>query len=232
MRRIGGPQAIWLVRDKPIGARNSLVPVILYRVMGKSLTVAVGGRYLLDRAALAALASRLPGLELVTLDSIPPPRVLVWDPGPDDAGGLPSLPSGTAVLLLAAANRHTSLPAGVAGLFSKDEPPEALGIAIRQVARGEQYLSPALALALLRHQQEDGSRGRAADLAQALTRREREMLALLAEGLSNKAIAARLYLSVRTVEGHLANLYTRFGVHSRTEAALIAVQNGFTSQSR
>jgi len=65
-----------------------------------------------------------------------------------------------------------------------------------------------------------------------LTDRERQILALLADGLSNKAIAARLYLSVRTVEGHLANLYTRVGVHSRTEAALIAVQYGLASRIR
>jgi DNA-binding NarL/FixJ family response regulator len=65
-----------------------------------------------------------------------------------------------------------------------------------------------------------------------LTDREREILALLSVGLSNKAIAARLYLSVRTVEGHLASLYTRLGVHSRTEAALIALQHNLRSKTR
>jgi DNA-binding NarL/FixJ family response regulator len=65
-----------------------------------------------------------------------------------------------------------------------------------------------------------------------LTDRERQILALLGEGLSNKAISARLYLSVRTVEGHLTNLYTRLGVHSRTEAALMAIHHGLASKVR
>jgi DNA-binding NarL/FixJ family response regulator len=193
------------------------------------LTVAVGGHYLIDRVALSALVSSLPGLQRVALDSIPPPRVLVWDAGAGDTAGLPRLPPEAALLLLVTVDDYSNLPSGVAGFFSKDETPEALGIAIRQVARGEQYFSPSLALALLQHQQAEPS---SVDL-NTLTDREREILALLAEGLSNKAIAARLYLSVRTVEGHLASLYTRLGVHSRTEAALIALQHNLTtSRSR
>ncbi len=111
-----------------------------------------------------------------------------------------------------------------------DETPEALGAAIRQVARGEQYLSPSLALALLETRETEVPSA-AIDLS-TLTEREREMLSLLAGGLSNKTIAARLYLSVRTIEGHFANLYARLGVHSRTEAALIAVQSGLGSRTR
>jgi DNA-binding NarL/FixJ family response regulator len=192
------------------------------------LTVAVGGHYLIDRVALSALVSSLPGLQRVALDSIPPPRVLVWDAGAGDTAGLPRLPPETALLLLVTVDDYSNLPSGVAGLFLKDETPEALGIAIRQVARGEQYLSPSLALAMLQHQQAESPY---LDLS-TLTNREREILALLAEGLSNKAIAARLYLSVRTVEGHLASLYTRLGVHSRTEAALIALQHNLRSKTR
>jgi non-specific serine/threonine protein kinase len=73
-------------------------------------------------------------------------------------------------------------------------------------------LSPALALSLLQHKQ---SRENPPEVElSTLTEREREVLALLADGLSNKAIAARLYLSVRTVDGHLSNLYSRLGVRS------------------
>ncbi len=192
------------------------------------LTVAVGGHYLIDRVALSALVSSLPGLQLVALDSIPPPRVLVWDAGAGDTAGLPRLPPETALLLLVTVDDYSNLPSGVAGLFLKDETPEALGIAIRQVARGEQYLSPSLALALLQHRHAEAP---AVDVSR-LTDREREIMTLLAEGMSNKAIAARLYLSVRTVEGHLTNLYTRLGVHSRTEAALIAIHHNLHAPIR
>ena len=208
-------------------------------VMTHLLTVAVGGHYRIDRVALSALVSSLPGLQLVALDSIPPPRVLVWDAGAGDTAGLPRLPPETALLLLVTVDDYSNLPSGVAGFFSKDETPEALGIAIRQVARGEQYLSPSLALALLQHRQDASSfvdpsalLSAAGQALSTLTDREREILTLLAEGLSNKAIAARLYLSVRTVEGHLANLYTRLGVHSRTEAALFAIRYNLSTPIR
>ena len=59
----------------------------------------------------------------------------------------------------------------------------------------------------------------------SLTNREREILMPLAEGLSNKAIAARFYLSVHTVEGHQARLYTELDVHTRTEAAPIGLRS-------
>jgi DNA-binding NarL/FixJ family response regulator len=115
-------------------------------------------------------------------------------------------------------------------MCSKHETSEALGIAIRQVARGDQYLSPSLALALLERGEAEAA-PHDFDMS-ILTDRERQILALLGEGLSNKAIAARLYLSVRTVEGHLANLYTRLDVHSRTEAALVAIRHGLASKVR
>ncbi len=58
-----------------------------------------------------------------------------------------------------------------------------------------------------------------------LTEREREVFRPLAQGLSNKDIAQKLYLSVRTVEGHLANIYGKLHLRSRTEAVLWAAQN-------
>lgn len=189
-----------------------------------SITVSVAGGRELERAGLEALITGLPGMRVVAIDKNRPPQVLVWIRDTKTNG--PSfVASGTAVLLMTDDAEFESLPEMVLGLFSKDEPPTSLGIAIRQVARGEQYLSPSLATALLKKRQSSASLTEDVKFTiGALTEREREILGLLAQGLSNKMIAAQLYLSVRTVEGHLANIYSRLGVHSRTEAMLIAVK--------
>jgi DNA-binding CsgD family transcriptional regulator len=188
------------------------------------ITVSIAGGRELDRAGLEALIMSFPGVRVVPIDKKPLPQVLVWIGGTKTNG--PSFVApGTAVLLLAEDAEFESLPETVTGLFSRDEPPAALGIAIRQVARGEQYLSPSLATAILEKLQATASLTEAVrSTIETLTEREREILDLLAQGLSNKMIAAQLYLSVRTVEGHLANIYSRLGVHSRTEAMLIAVK--------
>jgi DNA-binding NarL/FixJ family response regulator len=155
---------------------------------------------------------------------IPPPQVLVWEAS-KRAKELPSVSSQTALLFLVEDASLDSLPESADGIFSKEESPEALGIAIRQVARGQQYVSPSLAIAILQKRPSTSALTQSQQsVIESLTGREREILGLLAEGLSNKTIAARLYLSVRTVEGHLGNMYSRLDVHSRTEAMLIAVK--------
>lgn len=206
---------------------------MLLRMIQQLITVAVDGKHPLYRAALEALIADSPGLRVVAPGSLPSPQVLVWDAGSDELVNLPSLMANSAVLLLIEEQECQAMPAGVAGLFSKEESPEALGIAIRQVARGEQYLSINLALAMLRNHEHDKHipDPEKFDL-KSLTSREREILVLLGAGLSNKAIAARLYLSVRTVEGHLARLYPRLGVHSRTEAMLLAINQNISQQIR
>jgi DNA-binding NarL/FixJ family response regulator len=199
-----------------------------------AITVSVIGRSLLDQAALEALVATLPGLCVVPLDGDPPPQVALWDAGETTEEALipvGDLPSGTALLLLVSGRSGMvdfSFPTRAAGLCSKDESPQALAAAIRQVSRGDQYLSASLVPLLLRlHLPAEVAR---TDLS-ALTDREWQTLGLLAKGLSNKAIAARLYLSVRTVEGHLAQLYEKLGVHSRTAAMRFAIDHDLTLPS-
>ncbi len=189
----------------------------------RRIRVAVQSHTSLDQGALEALVGALPGLEVVGAEATPPPDVLLWDPAPGSQGSFPPHDEATAVLVLVDAAYKVHVPSAAAGLFARDEAPASLGVAVRQVARGQEYLSPSLALALLRQRQETPDEEEV-DL-EALTQREREVLALLAEGLSNKEIAARLYLSVRTVEGHLTNAYGKLDVHSRTEAALLAARH-------
>jgi DNA-binding NarL/FixJ family response regulator len=122
------------------------------------------------------------------------------------------------------------LEKGVLGCLERNASLPDLLNAIRQVAGGEVSLPQALALRLVTRMTRQ-TPDRAGDLPEPLTDREREVLTLLAEGLSNKEIAQRLYLSVRTVEGHLVNIYGKLGLHSRTEAALYAVRLGWVTLS-
>jgi DNA-binding NarL/FixJ family response regulator len=188
------------------------------------ITVSIGGGRELERAGLTALVANLPGLRVVSIEKDPAPQVFLWVNCPV-TGELPSVSPDTKIVLLTEHVADETLPETVTGLFSRDESVSALGIAIRQVARGEQYLSPSLATALF---QKRAEKTLVTDLElsriKGLTEREREILDLLAQGLSNKLIASKLYLSVRTVEGHLANIYQRLRVHSRTEAMLMAVR--------
>lgn len=187
----------------------------------KPLRVAVHSHAPLEEGALEALVASLPGLVVVAEEAEPRPDILLWDPGPAWPGTIPNHDDRTAVLLLMVEAPDLRPPLPVAGLFSREETPASLGVAIRQVARGQEYLSPSLALAFLKQQDTQTSIAAEKDLS-ALTQREREVLTLLGQGLNNKEIAARLYLSVRTVEGHLTNAYAKLEVHSRTEAALLA----------
>jgi DNA-binding NarL/FixJ family response regulator len=122
------------------------------------------------------------------------------------------------------------LEQGALGCIERDASLPDLLNAIRQVAAGEVSLPQALALRLVTRMARQTPPQENA-LPEPLSNREQEVLTLLAQGLSNKEIAQRLYLSVRTVEGHLVNVYGKLGVHSRTEAALHAVRQGWVTLS-
>lgn len=114
-----------------------------------------------------------------------------------------------------------ALDAGAAGYLLKDAEPEELARAIRAAAAGDVPLDPKAARALL-------SARRSAAGADELSEREREVLLLLVEGLSNKLIARRLSISEKTVKAHLTNVFRTIGVTDRTQAALWAERNGLT----
>lgn len=133
----------------------------------------------------------------------------------------------TAVLLLSAQDRedylYETLRAGANGYVLKDIAPDELARAVRTVARGEVLVQPQLANRLLSR---FGRQGRGAAPYETLTARELEVLRLLSQGLRNKEIAARLYVSERTVSFHLANVYQKLGVSGRTEALRKALDQG------
>jgi DNA-binding NarL/FixJ family response regulator len=120
-----------------------------------------------------------------------------------------------------------ALEAGASGFILKDAEADDVANAIRAAYRGEVHLDPAVAGLLARRVRERAS----APLAQeALTDREREVLALVARGLSNKAIAERLAITERTARTHVSNILGKLGLASRTQAALYAVEHKLGSE--
>jgi DNA-binding NarL/FixJ family response regulator len=116
---------------------------------------------------------------------------------------------------------HGALQAGAAGYLLKDAEADEVAAAIRAASRGEVHLDPVIAKQLTRALVDPRPR-----TVSALTEREREVLALVARGLSNQEIADALVISERTARTHVSNILGKLGVASRTQAALLAIREG------
>jgi DNA-binding NarL/FixJ family response regulator len=116
---------------------------------------------------------------------------------------------------------HGALQAGAAGYLLKDAEADEVAAAIRAACRGEVHLNPAIAKQLTRSLVAPKPR-----TVDSLTDREREVLVLVAQGLSNQEIADSLVISERTARTHVSNILGKLGVASRTQAALLAIREG------
>ncbi|WP_410569998.1 response regulator [Amycolatopsis sp. cmx-4-61] len=125
---------------------------------------------------------------------------------------------------------YDALVAGASGFLLKRARPEEIVAAIRTVVAGESLLFPA-AIRRLAAQHAPAPAGDA--LASAgLTEREREVLRLMAGGLSNVEIAGELYVGVQTVKTHVGNVLAKLGARDRTQAVIRAYDSGFVTPSR
>ena len=115
-----------------------------------------------------------------------------------------------------------ALEAGASGYVLKDAEADDVAAAIRAAHAGEIHLAPAVAGVLARRVRQGAAV--AATPGEALTEREGQVLALVARGLSNKAIAAELSITERTARTHVSNILAKLGLASRTQAALYAVE--------
>lgn len=208
------------------------------------IRIVIADDHAVVRAGLAQLIATFAGVELVgtasdgreavTLCAERHPDVVLMDLEMPVLDGIEATreirdaqPDLAVVVLTSFSDRERilrALDAGAAGYLLKDAEPDELARAIEAAARGEAPLDPKAARALL-------SAHRTADPAASLSGREREVLAMVGEGLPNKLIAQRLSISEKTVKAHLTNVYREIGVTDRTQAALWAQRHDITHRT-
>lgn len=196
----------------------------------------VGLQGLLEHRGIQVVAAVGDGQEGLALAEQLRPDVVLLDmrmPGMDGLGVLRHLrQSGLKMpiaMLTTSSNEQDlveALRSGAQGYLIKDMEPDDLVVALRDIVAGKTVVAPDLAPVLAKVVQGESVTARDASPFSELTPRESEILGLLAEGQSNKAIARNLGISDGTVKLHVKAILRKLGVHSRVEAAVIAVEQG------
>jgi DNA-binding NarL/FixJ family response regulator len=117
-----------------------------------------------------------------------------------------------------------ALEAGASGYVLKDAEAEEVAAAVRSAFAGEVHLDPAVARLLAQRMRSKRS-GQDDDLAEPLTEREKDVIRLLGQGMSNKEIGTELFITDRTARTYVSNILGKLGLASRTQAALYAVEH-------
>ena len=209
------------------------------------ITVAIVDDNRLVREALAAMLGRLPDVQVVAAasgnaDALDPaaPDVLLLDAGLGDedslsvAAAITKRRSNTKVVIMDLMPTNEDIVqfvnAGVAGFVLKDATFDEFVATIRAVAAGDKVLPPRMTETLFSQIALGGdSRGRERVLEDVrMTRREREVIELIGEGLSNKEIAQRLNIAAHTVKSHVRNVMEKLALHTRLQIAAFARRDG------
>jgi two-component system response regulator NreC len=212
-----------------------------------STRIVIADDHEIVRAGLRALLEKEPGLEVVgeadngrdavRLACDLTPHMVVMDASMPDMNGVEAtrliaeqVPSVRVIAL----SMHTErrfvlgmLDAGAMGYVVKDCALDELVQAIEAVGSGESYISPRVAGIVL--QEYKGHTAAVAGGAPELTGREKEILQLIAEGLSSKDIAARLHVSAKTIETHRRNLMDKLNIRNVAQLTRYAIREGLTS---
>jgi two-component system, NarL family, response regulator LiaR len=205
----------------------------------RKIRVVIADDHALVRSGLQSILSLFDDIELVaqadsgaqavSLCEQTTPDVVLMDlvmPGMDGAAATAEIVRrcpGSRVLALTSFSDEAlikaTLRAGAIGYLMKNVSGDQLAAAIRSASQGKPTLAPEAAEALMHAVASDESAGR------DLTRRERQVLTLMAEGLTNGEIADRLVISLSTAKTHVSSIISKLGVSSRTEAATVAVRH-------
>ena len=197
--------------------------------------VRAGLRALLaEEAVFDLIGEAAGGVEAIELVEKTNPDVLILDLSMPDLDGIsvtrkikPQFPALKILILTLHEDEallKEAIKAGAAGYILKRAAEAELISAIRTILRGDLYVDPSMVRVLL-----DESRSPQINqkgLAESLTQRETGILRLIVEGYTNRQIGQELNISIRTVEGHRANISDKLGLHSRVELVRYARQNG------
>ena len=196
----------------------------------------VGLQGLLEQRGIEVADAVASGTEGIQRAEQLKPDIILLDLRMPDMGGLEVLQklreneSAIPVVMLTTSNEETdlirSLRSGAQGYLLKDMEPDELVSALRDIEKGKNVVAQDLTDALARMVQGDANVADEEGPFSDLTPREMEILCLLAEGQSNKLIARNLGISDGTVKLHVKAILRKLGIHSRVEAAVIAVEQG------
>ncbi|MGI5153702.1 response regulator [Microbispora sp. CA-102843] len=201
-------------------------------------------RLLVDSTpGLVAVGEAGTGARAVELARAERPDVVLMDvrmPGMDGIEATRRIcaePCGTKVLILTTFDLdeyvYAGLRAGASGFLLKNTPPADLLAAIRVIAAGEGLLAPSVTRRLIvEFARTAADRPRSGPLLDGLTGREREVLTLVARGLSNLEIAANLHVSTATVKTHIGHLLAKLGARDRAQLVIAAYEGGLVSVAR
>jgi len=175
--------------------------------------------------ASAALAARRPDIIILDIEHTGPDRYSLLDVAEQIAQCRKELPNVSVCILSGRSEpelMQRCLTAGASGYIMKDVIPQEFRQAIKVVAKGDPYVDARLAGGILRRRtMHDGND------ACELSRREIEIVTLIAKGLSNKEIGARLSLSEKTVKNHVSRIFSKLNISARSQAAVHAIRSGF-----
>lgn len=179
--------------------------------------------------------------EAAEIASLDPPDVALVDfrlpdgNGAEVASAVRNTQPDVAVVILSADQDDgavlAAVEAGACGYLLKTEGADRILEAVRRAADGEMLIEPrALAVLIARRSQRESAQREAEQLVEKLTRREHEVLGLMASGLDNHEIAARLHVEYTTSRTHVRSLISKLGAHSKLEAVAKAGELGLLSQ--
>ncbi|WP_416968984.1 response regulator [Streptomyces sp. 4F14] len=209
--------------------------MIRVMVVDDEALVRSGFRLILNAAEDIEVVATATGAEAVATVRRERPDVVLLDIRMPDVDGLTvlgqvrALPEPPVVAMLTTFDADdyvvTALKSGAAGFLLKDTEPDQLAQLVRTLAAGGVVMSPKASYAVWRGRPAAGADEDAGRVG-LLSEREREVLVLVAEGLSNAEIGARIHLSAGTVKDHVSAILTKLRVGSRVQAALLAQRAG------